>query len=260
MVTKKRFGQHFLVSESVIKRIVDSTKDKIAGSIIEIGVGRGAITKGLLETGKMLTGIELDRDLIPPLHKQFSLFQNFRLIEQDVLTVDFSSLSNYGPLTIVGNLPYNIGSLILLKMVRERLFLQNAFVMLQKEVGDRLTAESSVSDYSFLSVAVQTYASVKKLFTINPGSFKPPPKVDSVFLELNFNHSNSLPSDTKAYFKLVTVAFSQRRKKVINVLSSQYPAAIINGFFDRYYIDQNARAENIKPEQFVALYNEIKNG
>jgi 16S rRNA (adenine1518-N6/adenine1519-N6)-dimethyltransferase len=257
---KKRFGQHFLVADRIIQRIVDVSAPKEDDILIEIGPGQGAITGQLIKHGNQLIAIELDRDLIPLLKTKFGDHKNFSIIESDVMKVAFADcVTENKMITIVGNLPYNIGSLILLKMAKERKVLRKAYVMLQKEVGERLTAQNGTSDYSFLSVAIQTFATVKRSFTIPPGAFKPPPKVDSAFLEVTFNHSPSLPSNVDLYFSIVSNAFSQRRKKVINVLSRHYDKELIARFFADNKIDENARAENLPIETYIALYELLKN-
>jgi 16S rRNA (adenine1518-N6/adenine1519-N6)-dimethyltransferase len=257
---KKRFGQHFLVSERIIQKICDASAPKEEDVLIEIGPGQGAITGHLINNGNRLIAIELDRDLIPLLKSKFGNYDNFSIIESDVMKVLFADYATEDKLiTIIGNLPYNIGSLILLKMAKEHKVLRKAYVMLQKEVGERLTAQKGTSDYSFLSVAIQTFATVKRLFIIPPGAFKPPPKVDSAFLEVTFNHSPSLPLDIELYFSMVSNAFSQRRKKVINVLCRHYDKGLITGFFIDHSIDENARAENLPIETYTALYELLKN-
>ncbi|MBL8025549.1 MAG: ribosomal RNA small subunit methyltransferase A [Fibrobacteres bacterium] len=257
---KKRFGQHFLTSARIIERIIDASIPGEGDAIVEIGPGQGAITGDLIKKHhNTFTAIELDRDLIPLLKERFGSIERFSIIESDVLKVNFADCApDKRQLTIVGNLPYNVGSIIILKMAEEREVIRKAYVMLQKEVGERLTAICGTSEYSFLSVAIQTFATVKRLFTIPPGAFSPPPKVDSAFLEISFSHEPDMPKDYKRYTSIVSNAFSQRRKKVINVLSRHYDKDTIAKFFADNSINENARAENLTVKDYIRLYETLQ--
>jgi len=254
MRAKKRFGQHFLSGQNYIHRILESVSPTDDDALIEIGPGRGAITRLLIEKAPHLTVIEIDRDLIPALETLKDQYPHFTVVSADILKTPLAQFAENGKkLRVVGNLPYNIGSLILLNLVREREAISEAFVMVQREVGDRLTALHSTSDYSFLSVAMQTYSTIKRLFILPPGAFSPPPKVDSAFLRVSLDKGENLPPP-EPYFLMVTRAFSQRRKKVINTLVKHYPEPLVRSFFESQHISENARAENLSVETFQSLY------
>jgi 16S rRNA (adenine1518-N6/adenine1519-N6)-dimethyltransferase len=256
MRAKKRFGQVFLTDKNYIISVIKAIKAGSRDTLIEIGPGRGAITRGLSEKAKKLVCVEIDRAAVSYLSKHLEDCTNIRLIQADFLKMDIRPfVPKKGKLIIAGNLPYNIASLILLKLIRERTKISRAYVMVQKEVAGRILSGPGNRDFSFLSVAVQSFADVKKILSLPAGAFRPMPKVDSAFLQLHFSSQNNIKiKETEQYFTLVTRSFSQRRKKVINVLSQYYPRDKIDKFFNIYNIDMNARAETLPVKIYVALY------
>ena len=255
---KKRFGQNFLSDARYIDSIIRAVPENLGQVIVEVGPGQGAITTQLAAKAGKLIAVEIDRDLSPLLREKFAAYPHVSIVEQDFLKADLRDFApDNKPLTIVGNLPYNVASLILLKLIKERALVKDAFVMLQREVGERITAQPGRKEFSFLSVAIGTFAIPKRLFLLPAGAFRPVPKVESAFLHIAMRQPGPGISDTEKYFALISHAFSQRRKKVINVLGRHYPPDTIQAFFRDKAIDVNARAESLSTDIYVELYRAL---
>ena len=239
---RKRFGQNFLIDSRVIDAILASINPSPNDSVVEIGPGHGAITSGLYSSGCDLTLIELDRDLVPNLLASFVCEspKRCRLINQDVLRVDFGALGTQ--LRIVGNLPYNISTPLLFKLLERGGQIKDIHVMLQKEVANRITAAPGNSAYGRLSVMVQASSSVESLIEVPPESFAPIPKVDSGVVRIipNRNRRHRIQCmDALTY--VVKQSFSQRRKTLRNNLKE----IIKPEEFDYLGIDPQDRAEQL---------------
>jgi 16S rRNA (adenine1518-N6/adenine1519-N6)-dimethyltransferase len=255
---KKRFGQVFLQDRRYIDSLLRSVPRIPEGALLEIGPGPGVITAGLAEKARKVIAVEIDRDMVRLLKEKFSGNPKIEIIQADFLKWDLTGLEKKeGPLVVVGNLPYNVASMILLKLVECRDRVREAYVMVQREVGDRITSAPGRKQYSFLTVAVSTFAEAKRLFVLPPGAFRPAPKVESAFLRLSMDRPDAGITDTRKYLDLVSRAFSQRRKMVINVLGKYYPRDLLERFFLEHGIDEKARAESLPVETFVALYRAI---
>src|SRR6201993_3430700 len=195
--TKPKMGQHFLASEDVATRVVDTLGDVSQSTVLEIGPGRGILTSMLAKRTRRLIAVELDRVLAAQLRLKFGMDRNVEVIEADVLAIDFDSLfgpkpglSRPGielkpqPVKVVGNLPYYITSDILLRLFEFSKYFDSIVIMVQREVAERIAAEPGGRDYGMLSATTQLHARVEKLFTLPPGAFVPPPKVHSTVLRL----------------------------------------------------------------------------
>ena len=217
---KRRFGQNFLVDKNVVKRILDAVQPKSNETIIEIGPGRGALTARLLESGAQVIAIEFDRDLVPKLHEQFAGYSNFTLIEADALTVDFCRLVQPAPTArVVANLPYNIGTAILQKLIDQRACITEMFVMLQREVADRMTATTDSPERGYLSVFVEAYCEAEKFFDVPAQAFRPVPKVVSTVVRLRVRER--IAADVKnesLLWRVVSAGFAHPRKTILNNL------------------------------------------
>lgn len=251
---KKRFGQHFLHDTQVIERIIHALAPKPGDHVVEIGPGRGALTLPLLRRHGHLTAIEFDRDLIAPLRAAAAPLGALELIVADVLKVDFTALAAGGTLRLVGNLPYNISSPILFHALAHAGAIADMHFMLQKEVVERMASGPGNKVYGRLSVMLQALCEVTPLFTIGPGAFQPPPKVDSAVVRLVPKPQAAIGIDDRDMFaRVVHDAFGQRRKTLRNALSNVCDAAAL----ERAGIRPDLRAEQLPVLAFVTLANRL---
>ncbi|AWV08127.1 16S rRNA (adenine(1518)-N(6)/adenine(1519)-N(6))-dimethyltransferase RsmA [Marilutibacter maris] len=252
---KKSLGQHFLHERGIIDRIVRAVNPKPDDRLVEIGPGQGAITFPLLDAHGRLTVIEFDRDLIFPLTEAAREHGTLRVIHRNVLEVDFTALAGEeGPLRLVGNLPYNLSSPILFHALEHAAVIRDMTFMLQKEVVDRMAAGPGSKTYGRLSVMLQAYCEVTPLFSVPPGAFRPPPKVDSAVVRLLPRAPETIGIDDPARFAaVVRDAFGQRRKTLRNALSQQCDSERI----EAAGIRPDLRAEQLEVADFVRLANAL---
>lgn len=252
--TKKRFGQHFLHDEHVIDRIIQAIKPAFDDQLIEIGPGRGALTTPLLKLLKQLSIIEIDRDLIEYWYSQ--QLPNLTIHANDALKIDYCSLQTdkQRKLRIVGNLPYNISTPILFHLFDSLHCIEDMHFMLQKEVVDRMCARAGSKDYGRLSVMVQFYCEVEKLFDVGAGAFTPPPKVASSIVRLRPHPADKYTVDQGILQQLVAQAFSQRRKTLRNSLKAWFSADQIQAIG----IDPGIRPEQLDLQAFIKLAEHAK--
>jgi 16S rRNA (adenine1518-N6/adenine1519-N6)-dimethyltransferase len=218
----KRFGQNFLHDQKVIQRIIEALEPRPDETILEIGPGRGALTAPLLQKTGTLVAIEFDRGLIPFLTEQFSAQKNFKLVQSDALVTDVCDVIR--PATqarVVANLPYNIATAILQRLIEQRRCLTELVVMLQREVVERITASPGSAERGYLSVFVQAYCETEKLFDVAPSSFRPAPKVWSSVIRLRLREQLAAAvKDERLLWRVVSAGFAQRRKTILNNLRS----------------------------------------
>ena len=250
-VARKRFGQHFLSDQAIIDGIVEAIAPTPSDAMVEIGPGLAALTQPLVERLGNLTVIELDRDLAARLRSHAQL----RVVESDVLRVDFSALAKTlgAPrLRVVGNLPYNISSPILFHLLDHVAVVQDQHFMLQKEVIDRMVAAPATSDYGRLSVMLQWRYAMENVLFVPPESFDPPPRVDSAVVRM-VPLAQPPAIHFKTYGELVQTAFSQRRKILRNTLGKWLEARGFTGEFDL-----QRRAEEVPVHEYVALAQAVQ--
>jgi 16S rRNA (adenine1518-N6/adenine1519-N6)-dimethyltransferase len=250
-VPRKRFGQHFLHDPNVVRRIVDVFDPRPEQVIVEIGPGLGAITIPLLKRLDSLHAIEIDRDAIRHLLSLPDAPGRLHIHEGDVLKFELSTLrSGTERLRIVGNLPYNISTPLLFRLIEQREHIADLHVMLQKEVIQRMAAEPNTEHYGRLSVMLAPWLKVEPLFDIGPGAFRPPPKVTSSFARL-IPHTTSPVSlaHPREFAQVVAAAFSQRRKTLRNALR----ALLTESQIQAASVDPGARAETLSPAAFAEL-------
>ena len=218
--SKRRFGQNFLIDKNVIDRIISAIYPQSHETIVEIGPGRGALTSRLIEKAGRVIAIEFDRDLIPQLRDQFYGSANFQIIEADALTVDFCDVARPDQrLRVVANLPYNIATAILQRLIEQRNCIGDLTLMLQREVVDRIMADAGSSERGYLSVLVEAYCETEKLFDVSPRAFRPAPKVWSTVLSLHVRSQIAAEvKDEQLLWKVVSAGFAQRRKTILNNL------------------------------------------
>jgi len=217
---KRRFGQNFLVDRNVVDRILAAVQPRADETMIEIGSGRGALTSRLTEKAGHVVAIEFDRDLLPALREKFADSPNLKLVAADALTIDFcAAIEPTRRARVVANLPYNIGTAILQRLIEQRSCISEMIVMLQREVVDRIIAEPGSGDRGFLSVLVDAYCEAEKLFDVPPRAFRPAPKVWSTVVRLRVRRQIAADvKDEKLLWQIVSVGFAQRRKTILNNL------------------------------------------
>jgi 16S rRNA (adenine1518-N6/adenine1519-N6)-dimethyltransferase len=217
---KRRFGQNFLVDQGVVDQIVSAVSPRADETIIEIGPGRGALTGHLLETAGRVVAVEFDRDLVPFLRAEFSGASNLVLLEADALSTDFcDAIKPANRARVVANLPYNIATAVLQRLIEQRACVSEMVLMLQREVVDRITAEPGSTDRGFLSVFVEAYCETERLFDVAPESFRPIPKVWSSVIRLKVRpRIDADIKDEKLLWAIVSAGFAQRRKTILNNL------------------------------------------
>lgn len=251
---RKRFGQNFLESEVVIRRLVASIAPQASDRMVEIGPGLGALTRPLLEKLQHLDVVELDRDLAGSLQQRLNHPPGLVVHQADALKFDYRALLEEDDptkgLRVVGNLPYNISTPLLFHLLDQADAIQDMHFMLQKEVVDRLTSEPNSKNYGRLSVMAQFRANCERLFSVPPDAFRPPPKVDSAIVRIVPKVLSKQTSILQsALERVVRQAFSQRRKTLRNALHT----LIDEQQFERSGIDSARRAETLSLEEFLAL-------
>ena len=248
-VARKRFGQHFLHDPGVIQRIVAAIDPRPDERLVEIGPGLGAITLPLLARLPELHAIEIDRDAIRHLRSVTQESPALHLHEGDALEFDLAALDDGRRLRVVGNLPYNISTPLLFRLIEQREHIRDMHVMLQKEVVDRLAAAPDSEHYGRLTVMLAPWLRVEPLFDIGPGAFRPPPRVVSTVVRLAPHTEPLHIEQPRCDANIVAAAFSQRRKTLRNALRSLLDADAIAAAG----VDPGARPETLSPAQFAAL-------
>ncbi len=254
---KKRFGQNFLIDQSIIASLIHAIDPHLEDTLIEIGPGLGALTKPLLKHVAELHVVEIDRDIIKWMKSEYAMPEyasNELIIHNiDALKFDFSTLGN--DLRITGNLPYNISTPILFHLLDNLASIKDMHFMLQKEVVERMVAAPSTPAYGRLSVMLQYYLQMEYLITVPPEAFKPAPKVESAFVRcVPYATLPYMAKDTAQFAKIVLAAFSQRRKTIRNTLK---PFLNIDDFV-KLDIDPQLRAENLGVAEFVTVANYLQ--
>ena len=253
MKARKRFGQNFLVNDHIISQIVDAINPKEGEHLVEIGPGHAALTRPVLERAKVLTAIELDRDLVEIL-KHDPFLKGLTIIEGDALKVNFEELEGAGQLRVFGNLPSNITSPIIFHLLSQKGITDMHF-MLQKEVVERLAAGPSTKNYGRLTVMTQFHAQVIPMLVVPPSAFRPAPKVTSAVVRLKPKDLTDEERSLVPYLNnITTTAFSARRKTIRNSLSKFFTEEELNSFG----LDPILRAENISVEKYVELARALK--
>lgn len=247
---RKRFGQNFLTDPAVIHRIVDAIAPQEGQLILEIGPGQAALTVPLVESGAELKLLEIDRDLAAVLERRFVGQPGVSIHRGDALRMDFAEISDGRRFRLVGNLPYNISTPLLFHVLQWPHLIEDMHFMLQKEVVKRMSAVPGSKAWGKLSVMCQYHCQVTALFEVPPTAFSPPPRVESAIVRLVPHPKPPVHIRDMAQFeKLLTQAFSQRRKTLRNSLRPMMDATTI----EAAGIDPGARPETLGLEQFAAL-------
>jgi 16S rRNA (adenine1518-N6/adenine1519-N6)-dimethyltransferase len=257
---KKRFGQHFLVSPTIlagILRLADLAADDV---VVEIGAGTGTLTEALASTVGRLLALELDRDLIPSLRQRFADRPAVEIVQADALTFDFDQLPP--PIKVVANLPYGTAVAILTRLLSQRSRLRCAVIMLQREVAERLYATPGTKAYGSLTLLTQWYATVDKGFHVPPTAFAPPPKVMSTVVRLTPRPTPPVAvRDEACLFRIIRAAFAQRRKTLANALRHAWPPiepAILRQTLEHSGIAPSRRGETLSLDEFARLSDALQ--
>ena len=265
---RKAWGQHFLLYPHQARRIVAALDLSGEETVVEIGPGLGALTVFLAQEARRVVALERDPALVQFLGEElFHENPQVQILCQDVLSFDFLECSRNAekPLAVVGNLPYQITSPLLFKLMEEKAALSQAVLMMQHEVGDRLLSPPGTKEYGILSVLIQYHFSLERLFSLGPGNFYPPPQVDSVVLRLTPAETVPRAQDEALLSRVVKAAFAHRRKTLNNTLVNRAPefgltAETMRQIFLTLQIDPSRRGETLSVAQFVDLSNAIGEG
>ena len=254
---KKSLGQNFLHDVSVVERIVGALDIQESDTVIEIGPGTGALTETLVKTAAKIVAVEFDRELVPLLTRQFHYDENFSLVNTDALNVDFASIVDKpNGVKLVANLPYNISTPILQRLIEQRHIFSTLVLMFQREVVKRIVAKPATKERGFLSVIAQSAFDIEYLFDVAPASFRPVPKVWSSVIRLT--PMAPFVGDEVIFRNVVSQSFAQKRKTILNNLKGIYDDA--GSVLESAAIDGIRRAETLTLDEWMGLTAEIKKG
>ena len=252
---KKRFGQHFLISPTVLSGILRLAELTSEDVVLEIGAGTGILTDALASRAGRLFALELDRDLIAPLRQRFADRPQVEIIHADALTFDFDQLPS--PIKVVANLPYGTAVPILTRLLSWRSRLCCAVTMLQREVAERLSAKAGTKAYGRLTLVTQWYATITKGFNVPPSAFSPPPKVMSTVVRIIPRPAPPVAVQDEAWlFRIIQAAFAQRRKMLVNALRHEFPAVdphLLRQSIEDSGIAPTRRGETLTLDEFARL-------
>jgi 16S rRNA (adenine1518-N6/adenine1519-N6)-dimethyltransferase len=249
---KKHLGQHFLTDESIAKRIAELLSPPIGNTVLEIGPGKGVLSKYLLKRDfKDLRFIEIDHESVEFLKTEFPGIDAL-VTEGDFLNLNLKEAGN--KISIIGNFPYNISSQIFFKLIEEKEIVEEVVCMIQKEVAQRIVSPPGSKQYGILSVLLQTWFDIKMEFSVKPGSFFPPPAVQSSVIKLKRNNRKQLPCDEKLYYRLIKAGFNQRRK----VLSNSLGSIFLHLGSESERLGLRRRPEELSVDNFIDLTAEIE--
>lgn len=265
ITANKNLGQNFLIDDEAVTGIIDAAKVSKEDLIIEIGPGLGTLTKELLEKAGKVICIELDKRMMEILEDRFSMYTNFKVINEDVLKVNLKDLIQQEKIKtakIVANLPYYITTPIIMKLLEDRLDIETITVMIQKEVADRLVTEPGTGDTGAITYAIHYYTEPKRVLEVPNTAFIPAPKVNSSVIQLEILKTPSVKvKNEEELFKLIKIAFMQKRKTLINALANSKKYGNkeqIEKVLRELKIDLQIRPEKLTLEQFAELSNLIE--
>lgn len=266
ITANKKLGQNFLINDEVINGIVEASNIQKEDLVIEIGPGLGTLTSELLENAGKVIAIELDENMLPILNDRFKLYDNFELLNEDVLKVDLNKLisENMGGLSkakVVANLPYYITTPIIMKLLENKLNIESITVMVQKEVADRITAKPGDKLSGSITYSVDYYAEAEKIVFVDKSSFIPAPEVDSEVIKLQIREEPKVHVENEElFFKVIKASFMQRRKTLLNGLNNSGIIKDKEGLkeiLQKLGLSVDIRGEKLTIEQFAELSNLI---
>ncbi len=266
ITANKRLGQNFLIDDKVIQDIVEASNIEKNDLVIEIGPGLGTLTSKLLERAGKVIAVELDKKMIAILQDRFRLYNNFNLINEDILKVDLNKLikeniSNLNSVKIVANLPYYITTPIIMKLLEDRLNIESITVMVQKEVADRITARPGDKLSGAITYSVDYYSKAEKIVFVDKKCFIPAPEVDSEVIKFSIREKPKVEVlDEQIFFNIIKASFMQRRKTLVNGIMN---SGILNDkqkitkILEEIGLEANIRGEKLTLQEFADLANSI---
>lgn len=256
---KKKLGQNFLFDKNILGKMAACLDLGPNDTVLEIGSGLGTLTDFLLRFGSKVIAVEVDRDAVGLLREKFRSQNNIEIVHQDFLRYDFSKTpGNKDKIKVVGNIPYYITSAIIEHLFRFRARIKSIFLTVQKEVAERIVAAPGGREYSSLSCFTQYYTKPKIMFKIKPESFWPKPKVESVFLRLEILDTPSVyVKDEELFFRIIRLAFNQRRKIFVNTLADIYPKDMLFAVLKELGFDSKVRVEELSLADLAGIANEL---
>src|SRR5699024_1603948 len=267
---KKSLGQNFIVDLNVINSVLDKADIGTQTGIIEVGPGIGSLTEQLAKRAGKVVAFEIDQRLIPVLHDTLSPYDNITVINEDILKADIDrAIKGYfkgmEEVIVVANLPYYITTPIIMNFLEQNLPIERYYVMMQKEVGERISALPHTKSYGSLSIAIDYYTNARTVQIVPKTVFMPNPNVDSIVVEMVKRENKKVEIDDEGlFFKLTRTAFAQRRKTIVNNYISAFENGKklkneINELLESAGIDPKRRGESLTIEEYADIYHELKN-
>lgn len=256
---KKQFGQNFISDKNLLKAIVREGNINSFDQVLEIGPGAGSLTEELLNTASKVVSYEIDRELIPILTQKFEGRQNFELINIDIMKESIQNIESHfsGEYILVANLPYYITSPIIFKFLKESTKLKSLYIMVQKEVGERICSQCGQKDYGVFSVIVDSYSNPEITRIVPRKMFYPEPNVDSCMVKLNIDKNKYDISDREKFEQFIKASFAMRRKKLSNNLevTLNLKKSEIENIFVNMGFNPSVRAEELKTQDLINIFN-----
>lgn len=253
----KRLGQNFLINQNIVDEIIEKSEITSNDTILEIGPGLGTLTKALAKVAKKVIAIELDENMVRIL-KGRPIGENIEIIHGDILKVDLNEiLKEYDSIKVVANLPYYITTPIIMKLLEDRYDIKSITIMVQREVGKRLCAEPGNKDYGAITISVNYYCDANIVVDVPKDNFLPAPEVDSCVVKLDIRKNSIVDLvNEKLFFELIKNGFSQRRKTILNSLTSgKFSKEEIKVALEKFSIDEKLRAEDLSIFDFANISN-----
>jgi len=253
---KKRFSQNLIKDGNILRKMVSLAGITPGDSVVEIGSGRGDLTRAIAARAARVVAVEVDRDMIPYLETVANAASNVEIVFDDILAVPIDRFAGGHPVKVMGNIPYGITGPIIFKLIGERNCIGSAFLTVQKEIGERITATPGTRAYGSLSVVCQLFADVKVLMRLKPQVFIPPPKVESLYFSMRFREDAQDVDD--ALIAFIRGAFSHKRKFMRHALLERYTQAEVEDVYERMVFPPSVRAETLEPALFRRMFEILR--
>lgn len=260
----KSLGQNFLIDDNIIDKIISGSGVKDGDKVIEVGPGIGTLTREIADRADKVMAVEIDKNLIPILKDTMEDYENFNVVNEDIIKADIKGLIEEhldgGPVKLIANLPYYITTPIIMRFLEEGINVTDIVVMVQKEVAERMNAAPGGKDFGALSVAVQYYCDTEIIAKVPRHMFVPQPNVDSIVIALRVRGEKKYDVDNEElFFKVVKAAFGQRRKTLLNSISSMgiLDKKVVSQILQESNIDEKRRGETLSLDEFAVLSNNI---